>query len=62
MKIKAFLEFKDGSFGATTELLKQPDLWVNLTATSQRLIKRYAAALGNSGFKQDFPFAPEDYK
>lgn len=51
--MRMFLEFKDGTFGKTTKLLKQPDLWVNLTAASQRLVKRYAAAMANSGHKQE---------
>jgi hypothetical protein len=51
MRMRAFLEFKDGTWGPTDEVLQKPELWESLTAESRRLVKRYAAALGNSGYK-----------
>jgi TRAP-type C4-dicarboxylate transport system substrate-binding protein len=41
--VRAYLERKDGAFVSTTALLKNPEVWDQLTAESRRLIKRYAA-------------------
>lgn len=46
--IRMFLEFKDGTFRETQEVLQNPDWWGDLTAESRRLVKRYAALLMNS--------------
>lgn len=50
MTVRAFLEFKNGSFKSTQEVLRQPDTWENLTPACKRLIKRYAARLENTAF------------
>ena len=51
MQVRAFLEFKDGTFGGTEEVLQHPDVWGDLTAGSRRLVKRYSAALANSVYR-----------
>jgi hypothetical protein len=43
MKIRGFLEFKNGEFRDTLEVLVQPDTWKELTPSDRRLVKRYAA-------------------
>lgn len=43
MRVRKYLELKDGSFEETEELLRRPDLWDLLIAADRRLIKRYAA-------------------
>lgn len=50
MKMRAYLELKDGSFEETRLLLDRPDLWENLTGADRRLIKRYAARLPGASF------------
>jgi len=44
VKMRQWLEFKDGSFRDVREVLVQPDWWDDLTAESRRLVRRYAAA------------------
>jgi hypothetical protein len=57
MTMREFLEFQDGHFRSTQEVLERPDTWRSLTPESQRLVKRYAAALSGSSW-QDAPEQP----
>ena len=51
IKMRAYLELKNGSFLGTLELLQQPERWKDLTGADRRLIKRYAARIGGGTVK-----------
>jgi hypothetical protein len=51
IKMRAYLELKNGSFLGTLELLQQPEHWKDLTGADRRLIKCYAARIGGGTVK-----------